>query len=281
MKNLKLKKKQTKKKTEYVVEVNELKFNKAIEINYQHQLLVLKREMVKEYTSRINKFYEENLTYLVGDADDDVVARLQLIIDMIGSKWYERFFKISHPLSRKVVLDINNHNDKRFDAIKKKHLFLLKNTQDREQLTKIMQSSIAENVGLIKSIPKKYHDDILGDVMRTVGVGGDLQALNQALSKHSHLTSKRISLIARDQTAKATALLDRQKAIDTGFRTAIWQKSIAGKTHRKDHAEADGNEFDIEKGCLISGEYILPRMKINCKCSYKLVIKFDDNDDGD
>jgi len=153
---------------------------------------------------------------------------------------------------------------------------LLKGTEQLQQTTKIVQAGIAENVGLIKSIPSKYHEQILGDVMRTVGVGGNVRELKEALSKISKQTSKRIELIARDQTAKATALIDAQNAIDTGLTTGVWKKSIAGKTHRKDHAEADGKEFDISKGCLISGEYILPRMKINCKCSYELVIKFDE-----
>lgn len=277
MKNLKLNKKQSKNKTTYILEVDELKFNKAIEINYRHELLVMKRQMVKEYNEEITKYYKQHYFYLVGD--NDVVEELQNIIDKIGQKWYLKFFFKSKPLSSKVVNEINRHNDKRFDNLKKKHPFLLNKTEDREQRTKIIESGIAENVGLIKSIPQKYHEQVQGSVMRTVGIGGDLQQLTKELSKYSNLTSKRINLIARDQTAKATALLDRQKAIDTGFTTAIWQKSIAGKTHRKDHAEANNTEFDISKGCLISGEYILPRMKINCKCSYKLVIKFNNDED--
>lgn len=263
-------KKKTQSKKNYLIEVDELKFNDAIMLNYRHELLILKREMVKEYNQEIINYYRDNLEFIVGDKD--VTQEFENIINRIGEKWQLRFFHISKKTASKMVKDINQHNDKRFDRIKKKHPFLLQGTEDREQLTKVIQSSIAENVALIKSIPKKYHDDILGDVMRSVGKGGNLQELSQALSKRSNLTSKRISLIARDQTAKATALLDKQKAIDLGFNKAIWQKSIAGKTHRVDHAEAHGKEFDIQKGCLISGEYILPRMKINCKCSYKLVL---------
>lgn len=280
MKNQKKKPKKLPKKERYIITIDELKFNQAIEIIYKHELLVLKREMIKDYNQQIIKFYRSNLEYIVGDSDDDVVKRLSRIINRIGAKWYERFSIKSQNYSKNFINSIDKHNDIRFHTLRKKNPFLLSGTEHREQLTKIIESSIAENVGLIKSIPKKFHDDILGDVMRSVGKGGNLQELTQALSKRSNLTSKRILLIARDQTAKATALLDRQKAINSGFTTAIWKKSVAGMTHRKDHAEADGKEFDIAKGCLISGEYILPRMKINCKCSYKLVIKFDD-EEGD
>jgi len=263
-------------KKKYAVEINELKFNKAIEINYKHDLLVLKRQMVKEYNSCLIKFYKDNLLFLVGDSDDDTIKRLQRLIDNMGRRWQDRYDRMSEAQAKKVAVGVLRHVDNRWKGIQKGNPFLLKGTQELQQTTKIVQAGIAENVGLIKSIPSKYHEQILGDVMRTVGVGGNVQKLQEALSKISNQTSKRIGLIARDQTAKATALIDRQNAIDTGFTTAVWQKSIAGKTHRADHAAADGDEFDISKGCLISGEYILPRMKINCKCSYKLVIKFDE-----
>ncbi len=255
---------------QYAIEIDELKFNDAIMLNYRHEILVMQREMTKEYNAEIKKYYKENSDFLVGDADP--VSGLESIINRIGDKWYLKFFLKSNNISKKFISDVYSSNERRYNRIKKQHPFLLSGTEDREQMVKILQSSIAENVGLIKSIPKKYHDDILGDVMRTVGQGGNQQDLAEQLSKRSNLTRKRIDLIARDQTAKATALIDRQTAIDTGFTKAIWKKSIAGKTHRKDHAEANNNEFDISKGCLISGEYILPRMKINCKCSYKLVL---------
>ena len=242
--------KQSKKK--YAVEINELKFNKAIEINYKHDLLVLKGQMVKEYNSSLIKFYKDNLLFLVGDSDDDTVKRLQRLIDNMGRRWKDRYDRMSEQQAKKVAVGVLRHVDNRWKAVQKGNPFLLKGTQELQQTTKIVQAGIAENVSLIKSIPSKYHEQILGDVMRTVGVGGNVQELQEALSKISKQTSKRIAFIARDQTAKATALIDRQNAVDTGFTTGVWEKSIAGKTHRKDHAEADGKEFDISKGCLIS-----------------------------
>lgn len=147
------------------------------------------------------------------------------------------------------------------------------NLKEEKAKTRIIQAGIAQNVGLIKSIPKQFHEQILESVMRNVAVGGNAFELVNDLSKISDRSSKRIKLIANDQIAKATALLDQQAAINAGFTHAKWKKSIAGKTHRESHAEANNKEFDIRKGCLIEGEYILPRMKINCKCSYDLIIK--------
>lgn len=155
----------------------------------------------------------------------------------------------------------------------KNPFIIMPNMTERNAEVNIIQSGIAENVGLIKSIPKQFHEQIQGMVNRNVAVGGNAQKLVAELSQISDRSSKRIKLIANDQIAKATALLDQQKAIELGFTKGKWQKSIAGKTHRKTHAEANNKEFDIKKGCLIEGEYIMPRWKINCKCSYKLILK--------
>ena len=246
--------------------------NESNAIEYEHALAILTREMIKEYNVAVMAYYRKYRDYLVGDADP--VAGLEAIINKIGKKWYGIFIKKSDKLAKNVVYNARDFSNRQFKRIKENNPFLLSGTEDLEQTTKIVQTSIRENVGLIKSIPEEYHNNILGSVMRSAGTGGNLQQLTEDLSKLSNQTKKRINLIARDQNAKATALINQQNAVDAGFTTAIWHKSIAGKTHRISHANADGKEFDISKGCSIDNEYILPREKINCKCSYSLKISF-------
>lgn len=173
------------------------------------------------------------------------------------------------PLPEPGFFEIVERNENSF-----KNPFIIQpNMVERNAKVRIVESGIAENVALIKSIPKQYHEQVQGAVMRNVAVGGNAQKLVAELSQISDKSSRRIKLIANDQIAKATALLDQQNAVELGFTKAIWKKSIAGKTHRKTHAEANNKEFDIKKGCLIEDEYIMPRWKINCKCSYKLILK--------
>ena len=58
-----------------------------------------------------------------------------------------------------------------------------------------------------------------------------------------------------------------------GVKYARWVYTYRSETPRESHVEADGRLFDISKGCLIDGEYILPGEKINCKCSFRPVIE--------
>jgi uncharacterized protein with gpF-like domain len=261
-----MKKKQEKVKTIAIHQTNE-----SDVITYEAELSLLTKEMIKEYYKAILLYYRQYRTYIVNDIN--VVGGLEDIINRIGKKWHGIFIKKSDRLAQNVVYTAKDFSNRQFKRIKENNPFLLSDTKDFQQTTKIIEASIIENIGLIKSIPEEYHNKILGSVMRSVGSGGNLKELSENLSKISNQTKKRINLIARDQVAKATALINQQNAVDAGFTTAVWKKSIAGKTHRLSHAQADGKEFDITKGCLIDDEYILPREKINCKCSYKLIVK--------
>lgn len=263
-----IKNRNKKKKTRIVLPP--LKINEGDALWYRKKLAILTKKMMDEYISEIRAYYRLHRSYLVND--DNPIAGLQAIIDRISSKWYRIFDIESEPLAKTVVDNAQNFSNSQFFEIKKKNPFLLNNPKDLRQTAKIVKASIAENVSLIKSIPVEYHDKILGSVMRAAGSGGNLKQLTDDLSKLTHQTKKRIHLIAHDQNAKATALINNQNSIDAGFTHAEWRKSIAGKTHRKSHAEADGKVFELKKGCLIDGEYILPREEINCKCSMSLVI---------
>lgn len=244
--------------------------NDANAIAYAHALSLLTKQMIAEYNIAIKKYYKRHRIYFVGD--DDPVVSLTDIINCIGKKWYGIFIKKADKLAKNVVYTAKDFSNRQFKKIINNNPFLISGTEDLQQMTKVLQASIAENVSLITSIPEQYHNKILGSVMRSVGEGGNLQELSESLSELSQQTKKRINLIAHDQNAKATALINQRNAIDNGFTQAVWKKSVAGKTHRLSHARADGQVFDLTKGCLIDGDNILPRQQINCKCSYKLVV---------
>ena len=66
----------------------------------------------------------------------------------------------------------------------------------------------------------------------------------------------------------------RARRKELGIKRAIWRHSSAAKEPRQSHVKANGKMFDVDKGMLIDGEYILPGMKINCGCTSRAVIEF-------
>lgn len=248
----------------------QLEDNSAIAEQYIRYVNVFFKEMKKEYYNQIMDYYRENRSELV--LDTDYTSALERIINNIGIRWKAKFGLLADNVSKVIVGEVDTRNKAKFTKIKKKYPWVLTDTRDLQKTVNTIQASIAENVSLIKSIEEKYHSSITSSVMRSVSQGNNLQQLTQDLREIGGISERRIKLIASDQVAKATAQINRQRSIDTGFTKAIWKKSIAGKTHRISHARANGEVFDIAKGCLIDDEYILPRENINCKCSYNLII---------
>ena len=260
-----------KKTGETVVEITPILDNPAVSIQLENKLYRLKKKMVRDYRDAIKEIYARYDSYLVTDADN-IIDFINDIINGIGATWANIFEEVSEPFATFATERVADRTQRQYRALSFDNPFLIDIDVDYENnRTRIIKSSIAEQVGLIKSIPTKFHDEILGDVMRNTAIGGNAQELFLQLRKLSNETDDRLKFIANDQIMKAAVLLDQQEAEAAGFTTGVWKKSIAGKTHRKSHAEANGTEFELSKGCLIDGEYILPRIKPHCKCTYKLI----------
>lgn len=132
----------------------------------------------------------------------------------------------------------------------------------------------ADNVGLIKSIAQKYHDDVRAEVWASVRKGGDLQQLTEALKTKHGVAKKRAEFIALDQNVKAKATIEQTRRLELGIKKAIWMHSHAGKVPRPDHVKANGVEFDIAQGRWDADEkaYVLPGFLIKCRCTSRAVI---------
>jgi uncharacterized protein with gpF-like domain len=95
------------------------------------------------------------------------------------------------------------------------------------------------------------------------------------------VTERRAAMIARDQTAKATNNLSRQRLLDYGVKYGKWMHTSSGKTYRESHMEMDGEIYDLEQGCfdIDYGGYIQPGELVNCKCCCIPVLDFSKEDE--
>lgn len=134
------------------------------------------------------------------------------------------------------------------------------------------QASLAENIGLIKSIPQEYLQQVGGAVNRAYTSGRDLQTMVRDIKALYPKAADRAVLIARDQSNKANAVVNRTRQMQLGITDAIWMHSHAGKHPRPSHVAANGKQYKIAQGCLIDGEYIQPGQEINCRCTSRPVL---------
>lgn len=142
----------------------------------------------------------------------------------------------------------------------------------------VVKASIKQNVALIKSIPREYFLEIEGEVMRSIQTGRGMADLQPFLEKRYGITKRRAALIARDQTSKATAAINRARMQGLGVKKFKWLHSMGGKEPRPLHKNVlNGKVFSFDDPPVIderTGEKGFPGQLINCRCRMVPVIEF-------
>jgi SPP1 gp7 family putative phage head morphogenesis protein len=148
-------------------------------------------------------------------------------------------------------------------------------------LSNIYKATVAENVGLIKSISSQYLDDVQGAVMRSITTGNGLADLIPALEKYEGQTHRRARNIALDQTRKAFNSINKGRMQAIGIKKYKWLHSGGGAHPREDHVEMDGNIYSFDDPPVIderTGERGIPGQAINCRCTMLPVFVFEDEE---
>lgn len=94
--------------------------------------------------------------------------------------------------------------------------------------------------------------------------------------KEQKIPDKQIDKLAKNQLRYTTSAIDQSKAVSLGLNMAKWHHiqnySVYKTRPRRSHVEADGEIFDLGKGCKIDGKYILPGQEPYCLCFFTIEI---------
>lgn len=130
-----------------------------------------------------------------------------------------------------------------------------------------------ENVGLIKTIPEAYFQKIETRLLEGVVQGRTpARSLIEELQELGNVTKRRARFIARDQTAKLNAAMNRERNQALGIEEYVWRTSKDERV-RESHARRDGKRFrwdDPPAGGPAEGGH--PGEAINCRCTAEPVI---------
>lgn len=243
--------------------------NRGIEARYRRRLLALIDEMTASVEYWLVAQYRQNPPAIAQDASP--YDRWAKKFDDIARKWKKRFEDAAPKIAEAYLEGMFKATDSAMRNALKDAGWTVK-----FKLTPAMRdafnASLGENVGLIRSIPEEYLLKVQGIVSRSYTAGRDLETMTKRLKQLYPQASNRATLIARDQSNKANASVTHARYAELGIEKAIWMHSHGGKVPRPDHVAADGREYEVAKGCLISGEYIRPGELINCRCTSRPVL---------
>ncbi|TAL90941.1 MAG: phage head morphogenesis protein [Candidimonas sp.] len=213
--------------------------------------------------------YRANSPEMAQDASP--AMELRKAMRKMARRWQHRFDQAAPELADYFATNAVDRADGALKSILKRSGFSVEFKMTAEA-NDVMQATIGEQVGLIKSIASEHLTQVEGLVMRSVSAGRDLHSLAESLEKSYGVTKRRAALIARDQNNKATASINRVRQEALGIDEAEWMHSRGGAHPRPSHVAANGKRYKVKEGMLIDGEYIRPGEKINCRCISRSII---------
>jgi len=249
--------------------------NRGIEAKYRRSLLKMIDEMNASVEYWLTAGYRAEppcMAALVEQAQDaSPTAHIKRILADLADRWIKRFDVWAPKIAEAYLQGMFKASDSAMRAALKDAGWTVE-FKMTPAVRDAFQASLTENVGLIRSIPEKYLGQVEGIVMRSYSAGRDLHTMVKDLKALYPAVADRAELIARDQSNKANAVVNRARQLELGLEWAVWMHSHAGKTPRPDHVAANGKRYKIAEGCLISGKYIQPGEEINCRCTSRPVL---------
>lgn len=247
--------------------------NRGIAARYRRSLCELIEEMHNSVLYWVTARYRAAPPALAMDARSTPSRAMQGEMRRLAARWVKRFEDAAPRIAEAYLRDSFKATDSAMRAALK-DAGLSVQFKMTAAVRDAFNASLEENIGLIRSIPQKYLQEVQGSVMRSYSTGRDLATTVRDIKRLYPKASNRAVLIARDQSNKANAVVVQARQKELGIVKAQWMHSAGGKEPRPDHVAASGKIYDVAKGCLISGEYILPGQLINCRCVSRSIVVF-------
>lgn len=235
---------------------------------YRDGLDKLVQQMMREYKREVAALWRE---YAPITQDASLASQSALALTRLKNK-FTRLFKERAPT---LIDQMLGGVDKASATGLQKSLkelsggVTLKTDTMPAQLAEIIKATTYENVKLITNIPEQTALRIEGAVMRSIQQGGEgRKTILQELELIGGMESRRVKLIAEDQTRKITSAMNAERSKALGVKKFRWLHSSGSAEPRPKHVAANGNIYSYDDPPNIGdkGEAVLPGFSISCRC---------------
>lgn len=249
---------------------------------YYQKLEKLVVQMSSEYTKAIEALFDTKHAKEYFAQDITIAAQAKILTNALTKKFDDLFAAVSKPLAEQMASEADKTSSASLHMSLKQLSggLSLPTTTLQGPLMDVLNATVTENVGLIKSIASQYLDGVQGAVMRSITSGNGLQDLVPFLEKHEGITKRRARFIAYDQTRKAFNNLNKGRMQAVGLKEYEWLHSGGSKQPRHDHIEMSGNVYRFDDPPVIdkkTGERGIPGQLPGCRCRMVPVISFDED----
>lgn len=255
--------------------------NAAVGARYQKRLERLVSRMTEQTRKEVMKLFDSSEASSYFAMDASIGSQARILMNALNKRFSELFAKEAKPAAESMVNDAAKAGKTSLHAsLQKLSGGMSLKTSIFDQTSKeILKATIAENVGLIKSIAAEYMQKVEGAVMRSITTGNGLQDLVPAIEKYQGQTHRRAKNIALDQTRKAYNSINKARMQALGVKKFMWHHSGGGANPREEHIKMDGQIYSFDNLPVIderTGETGIPGQCPNCKCIMSPVFEFEE-----
>ena len=246
------------------------------------------KKLEKEYQRELNKLnsgiYKSLRTQLLPliEAGADAISIQQMMM-AITNEWVTKGDLLSLELSQKIVINAAISAIKPFNAVtpESDQPLVIGEIYNTPQVKPVVEKAVAQNVSLIRSIPREMLNQVEKAVMNAIDTTSEQKSLEEdvkkILIKAGNKSRNRARVIARDQTTKVVSKVAATRAEELGVTEYIWvtsgdERVRDGKSGKGDHKHLNGKTFSYEKGApkkyasLPPNGPFNPGTDIMCRC---------------
>lgn len=210
-------------------EAKPIKNPSDVERYYRTQLRSLVRAIRKEVDREVMPILSETKEEYTADSRptmdswiDRIKSALARIIDRFSSDAYESMYEnVATTYVRRMDASVTGETVRSVERAVGVDIRPMMSS-----MSDYIESSIAQNVALIKSIPDQYLKDVQTLVYQGTADGLTPSAIAKRLTEETDVSDRRAKMIARDQSAKITSQITQRRQEDAGIR--YYRVSTAG-----------------------------------------------------
>lgn len=240
--------------------------------------------MTKDVEKQIKALYRSEKAEEYFTLDAGIANTAKRLLDALKSKYDSLFAEIGESLSTKMVNQVSKEsatNLHRSMSTLSGGMSIKSKIFDSD-VGETIKASVAQNVGLIKTIQSQYLDKVSSAVFRSIASGNGLEDLQPYFETWYGENTRKAKNVALDQTRKAYNSINADRMRHVGMNKFEWVHSGGGHKPREYHidpypAGLNGGIFDINDPPVIdpkTGERGLPGHAPNCKCVMRPLLEF-------
>lgn len=241
-----------------------IQFSPGLERAYLAELRRLLKRTAQGFRDIILPAYKRRLA-LTTDADaEDFDAFKRFVNALIGA--------VNSTVADLLKLEGQRHTKTFMEAARRSFGVDLRGIVTEADLEDYLQAAALRNAGLIQGLSDDAVKRIQTATVNAMLNGETVRDLQRRVRKELNTTDARARLIARDQTSKLTAEMNKLRHMEAGVDEYIWRTSQDERV-RDRHRRLNNNKYKYGEPTGAE-EGLEPGQPVQCRCIAQAVVRF-------